>query len=362
MGEQRFTRRDILEKAAVLVAASGVMGCGFQWPGAGRNVAAAAGWDGVPSGDEGPGPRSRHCFSCDRGAKACVLFSGMLWEQDKPYSDTWELRGGHWSRVEVPLSPPPRQRGAMVYDAQRGQSVLFGGQGKQGNSWLMFGDTWVYAEGRWRQEDAGAGPQPESRCGHALTFDEAAGVVVLFGGIARGDRSLGDTWLFDGSSWQPLAGPAPPARRYAAFAFDPDLKGCVLHGGSEDDAGRRGFGDTWLFRDRAWAQLANAFDTTNRDDHGLAYHRAAKQLVMFGGLGGRQEVLVRREHGWEPVEARNLPPRFQCSPLTWDDGLDGLVYYGGEAHHGGPQFQATWVLRLSAEAGAQPGTFEFVKT
>jgi hypothetical protein len=35
-------------------------------------------------------------------------------------------------------------------------------------------------------------------------------------------------------------------RRYAAFAYDPDLTGCVLHGGAADDTGRKIFGDAWL--------------------------------------------------------------------------------------------------------------------
>jgi hypothetical protein len=72
---------------------------------------------------------------------------------------------------------------------------------------------------------------------------------------------------------------------------------------------------------------------------------------------GRDE----QEKGWQPVEAANLPPRFQCSPLAWDDGLGGLVFYGGEARHGGPQFQTTWLLRVSAAADAKPESFEFVK-
>jgi hypothetical protein len=361
MDAQRLTRREVLQVSALLVAGGGIFGCGRRAPTFAPTTSSIPVWDSVAAADQGPGPRSRHCLAYDPGAKACVLFSGLSWDQDKPYSDTWELRDTQWFRVESPDSPPPRQRGAMVFDSRRGQCVLFGGQGRRGITWPMFGDTWTYAERRWRQWDAGSGPRLEPRCGNALAFDEEAGAVVLFGGIALGDRSLGDTWLFDGTSWKEVSGPTPPARRYAAFAFDPDLKGCVLHGGSEDDAGRRGFGDTWLFRDRTWTKLANVVNTPNRDDHGLAYHRAAKRLVMFGGLGGKHGVLVLQEKGWQPVEAQNLPPRFQCSPLAWDDGLGGLVFYGGEARHGGPQFQTTWLLRASAAADAKPESFEFVK-
>lgn len=266
-----------------------------------------------------------------------------------------------WERLDTDQSPPPRQRGAMAYDSQVGHTVLFGGQGRQGNGWPMLGDTWIYKERSWQQWDAGSRPQPAPRCGNALAFDEEFGAIVLFGGIARGDKSIGDTWLFDGVSWQEVSGPAPPARRYAAFAFDPDLKGCVLHGGSEDDAGRRGFGDTWLFRQRKWTKLGDLSDTMPCDDHSVAYHRTAKQMVMFGGLGGAHGVKVPEERGWKPVKALNLPPRFQCSPMVWDEELNGLVFYGGEARHGGPQFQTLWVFRFSAAADGKPGVFEFAK-
>jgi hypothetical protein len=181
-----------------------------------------------------------------------------------------------------------------------------------------------------------------------LAFDEEIGAVVLFGGITGDDESLGDTWLFDGNSWRSVPGPAPSPRRYAAFAYDPDLKGCVLHGGSEDDRGRRGFRDTWLFREHIWTCMASGFDTDTRDDHGMAYHRTARRLVMLEGITGERGILVRGIDGWESAALSSLHPRHQCSPLAWDDRLNGLVLHGGESGHGGPQFDITCVLRLSA--------------
>jgi hypothetical protein len=181
-----------------------------------------------------------------------------------------------------------------------------------------------------------------------MAFDEQAGVAVLFGGIDAKMNSLGDTWLFDGTSWKEVRGRNPPARRYAAMAYDPDLKGCILHGGSEDEAGRRSFGDTWLFRDRTWERLGKNFDTDPRDDHGLGYHRAARRLVMLEGVAGARGILVRETTGWRPVETNPLHPRHQCSPLAWDAELGGLLLHGGEAHHEGPQFDTTLLLRMPA--------------
>jgi hypothetical protein len=57
---------------------------------------------------------------------------------------------------------------------------------------------------------------------------------------------------------------------------------------------------------------------------------------------------VREADGWRKAEAAPLPPRHQCSPLAWDDSLNGLVLFGGEVRHGGPQYNTTRVLRLLA--------------
>ena len=299
----------------------------------------------IETDNEGPGPRSRHGLVYDRDAGATVLFGGIVWVMGgRLRSDTWELKDGEWSPVVAFRHPPARHRGAMVFDERRGFSVLFGGQAGSG---AMLGDTWTYAGRRWQRQRARWWRRPAPRCGHALAFDEEAGQTVLFGGIGRSQRSLGDTWIFDGSSWQKVRGPYPPARRYAAFTYDPGLRGCVLHGGAVDDVGARQFGDAWLFRDRAWTRLPSGFETDDRDDHGLAYHRAAGTLVMLDSLRSARGVLAGSPDGWEPAPCVPLHPRHQCSPLAWDVGLDGLILHGGESRHGGPQFDVTLVLRLA---------------
>ncbi len=140
----------------------------------------------------------------------------------------------------------------------------------------------------------------------------------------------------------------PAAARYAAMAYDPDLKGFVLHGESEDEQGRRSFGDTWLFDGKTWNRMAVGFETDKRDDHGFGYHRIAKRLVMLEGVAGKRGILVRDVGGWQAVEANPLHPRHQCSPLAWNADLGGLLLHGGEARHQGPQFDTTLLLRMPA--------------
>jgi hypothetical protein len=348
MSGRVITRWQAIKMTAALLLGCALSGCGTGRDENGTQEMAkdpppALGWEVIASGGAGPGPRSRHCLAYDKRAKVAVLFGGIVWDgQGSLQADTWELHGRKWSRIRTAETPPARHRGAMVYLTNRGESLLFGGQEDSGG---LLGDTWTYSGRRWRRVTPG-GANPSPRCGHCLAFDEMTGTAVLFGGIDPDDQPLGDTWLFDGTSWKRVGGPAPPARRYSAFAYDPDLKGCLLHGGAEDDRGRRTFGDAWLFRDNTWKALGKDFATDPRDDHGLGYHWGAKRLVMLEGVAGARGILQREATGWRAVEASPLHPRHQCSPLVWDDDLGGLLLHGGEARHGGPQFDKTLLLRM----------------
>jgi hypothetical protein len=301
-------------------------------------------WETVAASGKGPGSRSRHCIAYDAGARAVVLFSGVLWVGNgRLLPDTWELREGAWTRTNGWTRPLARHRGAMVYDRERGCCILFGGQA---DAVPFLGDTWTYQDQRWRKRSHWW-HRPRPRCGHALAFDESLGKTVLFGGVGSHQKSLGDTWLFDGGSWRRVSAPGPPARRYAALAYDPVLKGCLLHGGSIDDAGRRGFGDAWLFRDESWERLPECWETDVRDDHGLAFHHAAGRMIMLDGNTGARGVLASSSRGWQAVDVNPLHPRHQCSPLVWHDDLGGLLLHGGEAYHAGPQLDASLLLRLT---------------
>jgi hypothetical protein len=83
-------------------------------------------------------------------------------------------------------------------------------------------------------QGAGSGAssgQPPARTGAAIAFDAANGTVVLFGGNGR-SRSLGDTWIWDGSAWtQAHPSTSPPARSGAQMTYDPVSHDLVLVGG-----------------------------------------------------------------------------------------------------------------------------------
>jgi hypothetical protein len=65
--------------------------------------------------------------------------------------DTWTWEGTTWTR-QVPSRAPPSRRGmGMAYDAVRGNVVVFGGAYYDGTD-EMRGDTWTWDGTTWEHD------------------------------------------------------------------------------------------------------------------------------------------------------------------------------------------------------------------
>lgn len=143
-------------------------------------------------------------------------------------------------------SPVARRSHAMAYDAANSQTVLFGGFGNTG----YLGDTWTWNGATWQPRFV-ASPPPRHR--HAMAYDSTRQRTVLFGGSDVGD--LGDTWEWDGSTWSQVATTGPTARSHHAMAYDAARGVTVLHGGNPG-GGSSGNDETWTWDGLAWTQVA----------------------------------------------------------------------------------------------------------
>jgi hypothetical protein len=134
---------------------------------------------------------------------------------------------------------------------------------------------------------AGAPGTPSPRSDATIGYDPATKQVVMFGGMGP-YGSLGDTWVFDGSTWrQEHTSQAPAARGDAAMAYDPKLHAVVLFGGWATGNG----GDldaTWLWTGHAWERRSTAtfpvgvFDQTVLQQDHMAYDAATGKLLLVG--------------------------------------------------------------------------------
>lgn len=222
--------------------------------------------------------------------------------------------GAAWGQSPAPASLAPvsvsspwqRYAPGMAADPTHGNVVLFSGYGNPGG---LLHDTWTWDGNAWSQ--ASPKPAPPGRWGAALASDDAAGAVVLFGGIPgyieQGNGGpgasftvaapLNDTWTWDGQNWT-LQQPAvsPPGRTDASIAYDAATHSVVLFGGSlgggpphcspSPSCHLSVFGDTWIWNGHTWTEAQPAVAPPARRGAGLAYDAATGKLLLFGGLDG----------------------------------------------------------------------------
>ena len=204
--------------------------------------------------------------------------------------DTWTRAGGSWTQLTGTM-PSPRADSFMAFDSQRGVMVLFGGQVTNQN---IRADTWEFGDSTWVQRATG-GPPP-ARWIQRMAYDSVRGVTVMFGGAAPG-TVLGDTWEWDGTTWIQNAAPGPPARYGHAMAFDSANEVVVVFGGQNAvPFGQGVLGDTWIFDGTTWTQLAIS-GPSPRCFVKMVYDSARNRIVLFGGWNGTQMV----DDTWELV-------------------------------------------------------------
>jgi MYXO-CTERM domain-containing protein len=209
-------------------------------------------WDGTTwtqVASTGPIGRYWHAMAYDSTRQRTVLFGGIGFYQNAdgfPFGDTWEWDGSSWTQRAM-TRPSARGRHAMAYDSARGVTVLFGGDDNSGTE----ADTWEWDGTAWNQRTPAT--HPPARDWHSMAYDAARHATVVFGGSSVSGYVLGDTWEWDGTTWthRALEGPAP---RYAdAMAYDSARGGVVLFGGTAvfNNGLSYGYaGDTWEYHTR----------------------------------------------------------------------------------------------------------------
>src|SRR5574339_494869 len=100
----------------------------------------------------------------------------------------------------------------MVYDANRGVVVMFGG--------TFPSDTWEWDGEAWTERKPGTLPGPAYHA--AAAWDAARGKLVLFGGLTAGFGNWNETWEWDGTNWtKRLPTTSPPGRSEHVMSYDP---------------------------------------------------------------------------------------------------------------------------------------------
>jgi galactose oxidase-like protein len=236
-------------------------------------------WDGISwtqqSPSSSPPGRYGHAAVFDAVRGQVVLFGGS--GSGGVLNDTWVWDGNNWTQKSPTANPPVRAFQTMAFDSSHGQVVLFGGSGSSG----VLADTWVWDGTNWTQKSPST--SPSARDYQAMDFDSLHGLTVLFGGKDSSGNVLADTWVWDGSNWtQKLPSTSPSARFTSAMAYDPAQNQTLLFAG-QDVLGNI-LGDTWIWDGTNWTQTSTSASPVDRYAHAMTYDSAHQQVVLFGGL------------------------------------------------------------------------------
>ncbi|MEM7200996.1 MAG: kelch repeat-containing protein [Planctomycetota bacterium] len=226
----------------------------------------------------------------------------------------------------------------LAYDHARQRVMHFGGIGVGAGPELLLDRSAQWDGAAWRPLTTADAPPP--RDGHALASDGSRQRVVLFGGAA-GRASpffpprtlLADTWEWDGSSWRDLtpSSASPIARFGHAMAFDRARRRVVLFGGTD---GSQRLGDTWEWDGGQWQQHSPAVTPPPRTFHTMAYDPVRRRVVLFGGedqptAASLGDMWEWDGSAWAQLNPPVLPPAKTQAAMTCDSARQRVLLYGG---------------------------------
>jgi hypothetical protein len=290
----------------------------------------------TPIGDA-MGPSERRSSAMAEAKDGVVLFGGV--RTGGLLDDTW-FRGADSTWLKLASGPPARSGHAL---ATLGDGALmFGGIGTDG----ALGDTWLWHES-WTLacEDDICTDGPGARFAHALSSDLAGNDIVLFGGT-DGTSAFDDTWTWTSDAgWAhrcgtPPGGPigkyyacGPSARFDHALAYDAANHLTVLYGGND---GSGDLDDVWTFDGKHWQKQTIAGPGPGaRSGHVMAYDSHLRVLIVLGGTGPLGPLdgwaLSIKEHTWTPLALRGSVPSTRSFAAFAFDGSEFVLHGGGTA-------------------------------
>jgi hypothetical protein len=224
----------------------------------------------------------------------------------------------------------------MAYHAGVGRTVLFSGWNGSGLGYLQ--DTWTYDGEQWSQASAAG---PAARMWHQLVFDAARGEVVMFGGYANTAGVQNDTWTFDGSTWVQISVIGPSARRGHMMAFDPVRQTVLLFGGEGVVVPSR-LADMWQWDGSTWSQLVQPNPRPAGRAFGALAPCGTAGLVLFGGstlAGASTETWSWDGAAWSQRLVAGPPVRSSFAMVGQANG-EVLLFGGSDS---GVRLRDTWI-------------------
>jgi hypothetical protein len=193
----------------------------------------------------------------------------------------------------------------------------------------------------WEQESPAA--SPPARTFAASAYDSNRDRVVVFGGT-NATANLGDTWEWDGATWSNRA-PAvsPPNLAAAVMAYDPARHVSVLFGGSGPSSASS---DTWEWDGTTWTKRTLASSPPPMVWAAMVYDSTRGRMVLFGAF---TQFAVTLPETWEfdgttwtQAHPASSPSPRQGPGMSFDSNRNRVVMFGGRDLNVPARMADTW--------------------
>ncbi|MEO8043998.1 MAG: kelch repeat-containing protein [Spartobacteria bacterium] len=238
-----------------------------------------------------------------------------------------------WTQVSPATSPGARSYVAMTYDEASGKILVFGGYSNMG----YLNDTWTYDGNTWTKVDTAVAPPVRTNA--QMAYDRRTQKVVLFGGY-NGHSDLGDTWLWDGrtSTWTQ----ATPAHSPKAVTGPMVFTG--LRGRVDEFGGFNGLYQNamWEWSGSDWRQVHADMVPYARSSSAVGVDNVSKRIVLYGGLADVNPLNTWTYDGttWTIQSPSMQPVTVYAASAAFEPNLNAVVLFGGG--DGGVDQNRTW--------------------
>jgi hypothetical protein len=168
-----------------------------------------------------------------------------------------------------------------TWDVQRNKLATFGGVAFDASCSCYAGggvaSTWTWSASTGWTNDANT--TPSARRHTQMAYDPIRQNTLLFSGVSPAGQTIGDTWLWNGTTWSSSAATGPTPRSGSQLVYNPDLGRVVLYGASSLSTGE----DLWEWTGTTWSERSLLSTVTERYHVAVTYDAANHGLVAFGG-------------------------------------------------------------------------------